>query len=211
MLALYELKGIKLIIARNILNYCDIIFVEGGNGRKNVVDMGVREDNIREFTHWCDQDKFKPFEGKSTEKVKVLFVGRPIPEKGKSILQNVERKLNNNRLEFNYVENVTYEELPNYYRNADVVCVPSQYEEGFTRVVIEAASCGCVLVTSNRGSLPEQVEEFGFSVPNERLGYVIEEMLEDDIRSYYSGISFRYARKKFSKKNSEVFLNEYTN
>src|SRR6185437_10768142 len=39
------------------------------------------------------------------------------------------------------------DQLPDYYRDADVFCMPSQYE-GTANVYLEAMSCGCPVVAS---------------------------------------------------------------
>ena len=39
--------------------------------------------------------------------------------------------------------------------NAEIVVIPSQWEEPFGRTALEAASCGCATITSNKGGLPE--------------------------------------------------------
>lgn len=46
------------------------------------------------------------------------------------------------------------EMLPEYYRGAEVLLLPSRYE-GFGLPVLEAMACGTPVVTSNRTSLPE--------------------------------------------------------
>lgn len=58
------------------------------------------------------------------------------------------------------VDNLTYlgpvpaHESHRIYQCADILLVPSQYEEGFGRVVIEAMACGLQIVASNHGALP---------------------------------------------------------
>jgi glycosyltransferase involved in cell wall biosynthesis len=50
------------------------------------------------------------------------------------------------------------ERLPACYSAADILCVPSQYEEGFGRIILEALSCGCPVVAANRGGIPEAMD-----------------------------------------------------
>jgi glycosyltransferase involved in cell wall biosynthesis len=59
------------------------------------------------------------------------------------------------------------DELPGYYRDADVFCMPSQFEGGTANVYLEAMSCGCPVVASTAGGAVEAVVdgESGFLVP----------------------------------------------
>ncbi len=53
-----------------------------------------------------------------------------------------------------FIENVTDNDLPTFYKNADVFVLPSLYE-GFGLPVLEAMRYGCPVLTSNISSLPE--------------------------------------------------------
>jgi glycosyltransferase involved in cell wall biosynthesis len=59
------------------------------------------------------------------------------------------------------------DELPGYYRDADVFCMPSQFEGGTANVYLEAMSCRCPVVASTVGGAVEAVVdgESGFLVP----------------------------------------------
>jgi glycosyltransferase involved in cell wall biosynthesis len=57
--------------------------------------------------------------------------------------------------------------LPAYYSGAECLVMPSLYE-GFGLPVIEAMACGCPVVASDRGALPEVVADAGLvSSPDE--------------------------------------------
>jgi len=53
-----------------------------------------------------------------------------------------------------FIENVTNEDLPLFYKNAEVFVLPSLYE-GFGLPILEAMQYGCPVITSNISSLPE--------------------------------------------------------
>ena len=53
-----------------------------------------------------------------------------------------------------FLHEVTDEELPNFYKNAEMFVLPSLYE-GFGLPVLEAMKYGCAVITSNVSSLPE--------------------------------------------------------
>lgn len=52
-----------------------------------------------------------------------------------------------------------YQEMPDYYAAADVMVVPSMWEEPFGMIALEAMSCGLPLIISDSGALPEIVDE----------------------------------------------------
>lgn len=53
-----------------------------------------------------------------------------------------------------FLDSVTSEDLPSFYKNAEFFILPSLYE-GFGLPVLEAMSYGCPVITSNISSLPE--------------------------------------------------------
>lgn len=214
LLALYgydKMKPGTKAICKFILDNCDLIFVEGDNGAKDVNTLADGQ-KLRIFNHWCDQAVFYPPEKRQSYKTRILFIGRPIPEKGKHIIEGAERILNDpQRYEFRYIENIKYEELPEIYRWADICCVVSLYPEGYSRVCIESASSGCGLIVSNRGSLPEMCSSFAMVIhpdPDDLAEYILE--MSSDI-DFWKEQSLKYARENFSPRNAEVFLKEYAN
>jgi glycosyltransferase involved in cell wall biosynthesis len=54
-----------------------------------------------------------------------------------------------------YHGHVNRHDLPEIYRQHDVVCVLSRSNEPFGLVVLEAMASGCAVIASNRGGLPE--------------------------------------------------------
>lgn len=56
-----------------------------------------------------------------------------------------------------YLGVLSPDELVSQYTSASVTLIPSQIEEGFGLVAIEAAACGCQVVASNGGGLTEVV------------------------------------------------------
>jgi len=206
LLAMYKFNFLYRLIGRWIFSKCDKIFVEGEYGKKNVVCLG-HENKIVKFTHWGDHNIFTPKKKMTVDKLRILFIGRPISKKGIDIIRECQKKIKTKEVEFEYVTKVEYSKLPEIYRRADILCVPSQYDEGYSRVVVEGALSGCAILTSDRGALPEQVKEFGISVSN--AGFC--EALEYLISAYpiYGAMSEVYAMKNYTNRNAEVFFNEY--
>ena len=209
LLALYKFSERNFIfkyICKKILRRATYVFVEGEGGRKDVECFNLGILKVVQFTHWCDQNIFF-MKQRENPPINILFIGRPIPEKGKQIIKDCEKYFKNRKeVVFNYVEEVKYSNIAEYYQSADILVVPSLYAEGHTRVVVEAASCGCAIITSDRGSLPEQVNGFGVSVPAIPVyfAFAIFKVIKD-LRDYQVR-SFKYAAQNFSEKNAEVFI-----
>ncbi len=58
---------------------------------------------------------------------------------------------------------LSHEEVASWFKRAKVYCQLS-YRESFGMSLVEAMSCGCIPVISNRGALPEIVSNLGFIV-----------------------------------------------
>lgn len=208
LLALYDfdLKPIWFKwICRYIFKQADKIFVEGETGKADIINL-TQENKIIKFQHWCDQERFKPIE-RNWPELRILFVGRPIPEKGIHIIKEVERQLQGKEIKFVYIQDMPYEDLPEYYQMADVVVVPSLYSEGFSKVVIEAASCGCAIITSDRGALPELVRGWGYISRPTVNGFEVYIMLLRNKNTLLEcqERAFFHARNCFTSKNAEMF------
>lgn len=204
-LALYDFKKPHWLYTR-ILNKAEKVFVEGKKGWEDMIFLGVYPEKIKNFQHWVDQTKFY-YVPKNNETLKVLFVGRPIRIKGKHIIQECEQSTIG--IEYEYIENVPYDSFAAYYQSADVVVVPSLYSEGFSRVVVEAASCGCALVVSNKGALPELVRGFGIVIPPfaHEFKQVLVELNQNKQKLFSMQLkALKHSKEHFSDENAEVFF-----
>jgi glycosyltransferase involved in cell wall biosynthesis len=67
---------------------------------------------------------------------------------------------------------LSHEEVESWLEKAKVYCQLS-YRESFGMSLVEAMSCGCIPVVSNRGSLPEIVSDLGFVVEYEDVNGTI--------------------------------------
>jgi glycosyltransferase involved in cell wall biosynthesis len=166
----------------------------------------------------------------------VLFVGRFIWIKGTGLLIEIAKQVDR-RICFAFIgdgplteeikeaslksENILYvgkidnKELSVYYNASDIVVVPSQYEEGFGRVTLEALSCGTPVIASNRGGIPEAMDEtVGVLVEPtvENLRRVIEELYHNRGKlERLANNCRRYAERNFSKENARVIVRSYDN
>ncbi len=58
-----------------------------------------------------------------------------------------------------------HEQMPDFMNVADVVAAPSIWKEQYGRVIPEAMACGCAVVVSDIGAMPELLGECGLKVP----------------------------------------------
>jgi len=166
----------------------DLVIVEKGKSKEELISIGVDENKFVTFNQWIDGGQFIIADKNLVKKelgwenqFVVLFVGRANPEKGAVELVKAADLVDKNiqfyfitdngpvterlKKEINKVPNahfvgpVDYEKLHKYYQGADIFSIPSQYEEGVARVIPEAISCGTPIVGSNMGSIPYVLDE----------------------------------------------------
>jgi len=103
-------------------------------------------------------------------------------------------------------------ELQPFFHASDVLVVPSQYEEGFGRVIIEALSCGCPVVGSDCGGIREALGEGrGILVQGgdrRAFGEILEGIREGRILLPSAAELRRKAEDFFSEQNGETILHD---
>ena len=240
--AIYELEknsGTAIKIAY-ILNQADKVLTLSRGSYSELVSFGVRKEKLGLHRYWIDLMRFRRLDNpklrkklKIDEKFNVLFVGRFIRKKGVRVLIDVAKKMpginflfigvgpdekyitDQSKLFSNIIKigMIPNKELYNYYNIADVFCIPSQYEEGFGRVVMEAVACGLPVIGSNKGGLPEALDS---SVAI--LGNPTGEIIQENIRKLFNDRNLlksmkqkcsAYAMKNFSEKNIELIVKHY--
>lgn len=92
--------------------------------------------------------------------VKLLIVGSPFfARTQQSVFQRKleqQAKSLGDRVQFTgYIPN---EDLPDYYRLADLCCVPTLVEEAAGLVAVEAMACGRPVLATRSGGMPEYLE-----------------------------------------------------
>ena len=92
---------------------------------------------------------------------------------------------------FELTEQVTFlghqshDKLPQALNRCRLLVVPTTCHEGFGIVALEGLACGCVIVGSARGGLPEAIGPCGVTFPNgddAALANMLEELLSDEPR-----------------------------
>lgn len=91
------------------------------------------------------------------------------------------------------------EDLVSIYNVATAFCMPSFYE-GFGLPILEAMSCGCPVVTSKEGSLPEVAGEAAYYVDARSI-----ESITNGIQKVFSDQKLQQELKHKSKKQAEKF------
>jgi len=245
-MALYCFKPNTLFVkvSKWVLGSLDKIIAETQESKDEIISIGVPAEKIVVFSHWVDQNKFKPSD-KNLAKRKfgwrnkfiVLFVGRAIPIKGGDTLVEVVSKINKEinlaiisdagplidlfkkaaekNKNFLFVGGVPYKDLHNYYKAADVFIIPSRYEEGAARVMMEAVSCGIPVVASNKGAIPSVLsnEVAVFVDPTaEKIREALENLYNNEAKiDNLRKKTRQFARERFGFKNVKVILDAYKN
>lgn len=185
--AVYEIDPYSLVAKINgrILNYSDKILATSDRSLNELTQFGVAKSKLDVFIPWIDLQVFKPHDQAESRqyfhfqnKFTVVFLSRLIRKKGDRVLIKVAKKLpyinfvfagvgpeeNYLKLQSNKCKNIkfigkiNYKDLPKYYSSADIYCFPTQYEEGFGKVLAESLACGIPIVTSNMGAIPKVVD-----------------------------------------------------
>lgn len=171
------------------LKNCDYFLAPCLFVKRTLLFCGIREDRIIQLPLGVDTNMF-PMKDyrikKSSDKLKLLFVGRVEPGKGIYYLLEAIRALSDFKIEMTVVgsiycnmeelrglnENVIFAgskmktEMPAIYQNADVLIAPSLWE-GFGFTILEAMSSG-VPVIGSRDSAAETI------LTNFKDGFVID-------------------------------------
>ena len=233
-------------VIKNILKRADKILCVSKSSQRELIDIGINKSKIDVYRYWIDLNQFKPADEftqikllnnvKLNDKFSVLFVGRLIEKKGVKQLCEAAITLPNINFIFigtGYIENyikkmaelynniiyigkVSNNKLNQYYGMANLLCVPSQYEEGFGRVSMEAVACGLPVIASNKGgkgglleALDENVSLF-IDPTVDNIKKAILNLSQD--KNYYMTLKNNcrsYALKNFSQDNVNLIIKYY--
>ena len=117
---------------------------------------------------------------KEKHKFKLLFIGG-----GKeAYIKYIRDLIKKNDVEdvIELIGSIPYTKLPNYYSGADLLVFPS-ITESFGKIFVEAMACGCPIVATKAGGIPEVIGDAGLLVPpkdSAALAKAISKILEDD-------------------------------
>jgi len=223
-----------------VLNKADKVLCLSEGSYNELISFGLSEEKLDIFKYWIDLEVFKPYKNNEFRDelgiknvFTVLFVGRLIDKKGTRVLCEVAKEIPDMNFVFvgtgpdedylkeqekknrniKFVGFVRNDLLYKYYNSSDVFCIPSQYEEGFGRVVMEAVACGLPVVGSNKGGIPEALDSsvsILIEPTVENLKREIEELYRNKDRYFKLKNNCRsYAERNFSEKNIELITKYY--
>lgn len=194
----------------------DVLIQEGCNPTKvKVLKLGV------------DLDKFIPTQKNNSNKIRLLFVGRLIKEKGilevVEIFKKLHKKFPNTELiisgEGDLYENlksmiknriltsvkligkINYDEMPRIYNLADVfIHYPigsKTWKEQYGMVLVESLACGLPIVALDKGSIGEVIGDGGIVASKDNFKKELVKIIKD--KKYRDSLSKK--ARKFAEEN----------
>ncbi len=229
-------------VTRWTLDGFDKILALADFSKKELVSIGIAPGKIDTYYLWVDQEAYKPEDKRKVKeklglqgKFIVLFVGRFIKIKGVETLLETAKRVSAN-INFCFigdngpllgmvekatqelkniilVRNIRGRQVVPYYQAADILIIPSQYDEAFGKVIIESLSCGTPVIGSDRGAIPD--------ILSTSVGKVIvptTENIRREVEFYYAHPKEladlttgcrEYALKNFSETNADIIERSY--
>ena len=170
-----NLKGSKTIKERiNLLNLCKKIYFVSSWVEEKFFE-GIDKNHYKNYNVlYPSIDYLKRFPKKENL---IVFAGKLNSTKGfdkftlalKKILKKYKNwkavaigdepreKINFKHKNFHFTGWISHQEVLDYYKKSSITIVPSYWEEPFGRSSLEAASRGNAVILSNRGGLPETI------------------------------------------------------
>ena len=233
-------KGLYKSFAKWIFAHADKSLGLSKQAIKEIESLGISTKKVDSFIYWIDPDLFKKVTNAKKilgwkDKFVVLFVGRLVEEKGViELLQSAKtwhsnitliivgsgpleekvRQIMSKNKNIRFVGTISQDQLPTFYCASDILIVPSVSEEGFGRVILEALSCGLPVIGSNRGAIPEAMDE--------TVGQIIDitvESIKEAVEYFYNHREKleklakncrKFAERRYSEKNVENIIKAYT-
>jgi glycosyltransferase involved in cell wall biosynthesis len=240
--ALYSFRNETLFakIAGTVLRRMDMILALCTASKEEIVGLGISPEKILVCRHWINLELFTDQDRAGARARRgygsafaAFFVGRLIGIKGEEIVIRLAEwfpdvtfvvagdgpgrgrveEAAGRLINFRYIGLISNADLPDYYRAADVVLVPSQYPEGFGRVICEALACGTPVIASNIGGIPDAMDDTvgllcGLSA--EDFAAALERMVNaPDAYKRLKERARSYACERFSSENAGCVLASY--
>ncbi|OGF46220.1 MAG: hypothetical protein A2452_13440 [Candidatus Firestonebacteria bacterium RIFOXYC2_FULL_39_67] len=225
-------------IVKWTLNGLDHILAVSSISRNEIIDLGINPLKVTVYDQWVNADIFYQRD-KTAAKIKtalngkfvVLFMGRFAKEKGPGLLVEIATEIkediyfafagaglleeyikrtaavNKRILMLGKIANM---DIPNYLAAADIIVVPSLWEDPRPRVLLEALAMGLPIVATKRGGIPETILNAGIIV-NEPVKDGIKEAIlmlfrEQKKREMYSQKALKLSKIKYSEDNANFII-----
>lgn len=140
--------------------------------------------------HGYDETLFYPTQIKNWPIIKIGSAGNPGSGGGKgfNIIQEACLKIGISPIFA--LKNISKKNMPDFYSGMDIYCCMSD-TEGLNNGIMEAAACGCCIVATSAGGVPESICNLidGFIVSRniDSLTRVLEERIKDQISTRQFG------------------------
>lgn len=137
---------------------------------------------------------------------KLLIVGASFYSStmNSEFIKELKSNLNDKKENVLFTGYVEYEKMPEIYQVADILVVPSLFEEALSLTLIEGMSTRLPVIISNSGGMPEVVNETAFIAKREN----IEEDLKKYMSMYINNSELRNEMAEKAYKRSESFSKE---
>lgn len=161
----------KKYIKRFTMSYIDHFLCYTERAKDCLISEGVSPQKISVVRLGVDLDRFQNKNVESKEqkyrsKIRILFVGRQVYEKGIDDIERVIKRIDN--AELMITSNIPYEKMPEKYQQADIFVMPSRrtktWEEQYGMSLVEAMASKLPIVAYNSGAIPEILGKAGIVV-----------------------------------------------
>jgi glycosyltransferase involved in cell wall biosynthesis len=226
--------------AKWIFGTSDLVLTLSKQSKKEIEDLEIPKEKVKVFTYWVDLNLFKKIENAkkrlNLEDGFVVFcASRLVPEKGigellkaasmwnkkiylivssvgplKYLVERYARRYRN----ISYVGGITQDKVALYLSANDLLIVPSIHEEGFGRVILESLACGTPVLGSNRGAIPEAMDNTVgklIDITPENIKNAVEYFYKNPAKLDTLSKNCRnFALKRYSEKNVQSIIEGYT-
>jgi len=239
----FPTSGLYRNFAKWIFSNASVTICLSDQSVKEIKKLGVPSEKVKRFIYWVNVDLFRPMHKEKIKRELslaypfiILFVGRLIEIKGVRELINagkdvsnavkiviagdgpmhdeVEKAAQKRDGKIIFIGAIDNKKLPLYYNAADAVIIPSTHDEGFGRVILEALSCGIPVIGSNRGAIPEAMDETVgrlITVTPKNIAQAIMTLQKNkQLLAKLSKNARTFAVKRYSEKNIDIILSTYS-
>lgn len=239
----FPTSGLYRNFAKWIFSNASVTICLSDQSVEEIKKLGVPSEKVKRFIYWVNVDLFRPMDKEKIKRELnlaypfiILFVGRLIEIKGVRELINagkdvsnavkiviagdgpmhdeVEKAAQKRDGKIIFIGAIDNKKLPLYYNAADAVIIPSTHDEGFGRVILEALSCGIPVIGSNRGAIPEAMDETVgrlITVTPKNIAQAIMTLQKNkQLLAKLSKNARTFAVKRYSEKNIDIILSTYS-